>query len=225
MTLATLPLPGVALRAAAGSLDKWSGRGPVSEAASEATHGSRLHPFGDTSRRRRLVKVLAWLIGRRSRDRGARPARRRRDGLVRAALGSDRCRPRQVHPCRRHASDRADVLRGPLLLRHPPRRLWRWGAACPGRHGLRSRRRDEWLPACEHRHLRHPDDVRRAHPELHVRRRDRGVPRSEDLLHDRRHLRLPLPLPLGAGLVRFEPGQYLRAPGVHDRDHPGRAGS
>ena len=35
----------------------------MSEAASEATHGSRLHPFGDTSRRRRLVKVLVWLVG------------------------------------------------------------------------------------------------------------------------------------------------------------------
>ena len=54
-------------------------------------------------------------------------------------------------------------------------------------------------------------------PAATVRRVDRRLPGAEDLLHGRRHLRLPLPLPLGAGLVRREPRQPLRAPGRLDR--------
>ena len=36
----------------------------------------------------------------------------------------------------------------------------------------------------------------RDHPVLHVRRGDRRLPRPEDLLHGRRHVRLPLPVPV-----------------------------
>ena len=39
---------------------------------------------------------------------------------------------------------------------------------CADRDGLRGRRRDEQLPAREHRHVRDAADVRRADPELHV---------------------------------------------------------
>ena len=50
-------------------------------------------------------------------------------------------------------------------------------------------------------------------PACDVRGVDRRLPRAEDLLHDRGHVRLPLPLPLRAGLVRRESRQHLRAPG------------
>ena len=53
----------------------------------------------------------------------------------------------------------------------------------------------------------------RHHPGLHVPRGARRLPRPEDLLHGRRHVRLPLPLPVRAGLVRREPRQHLRGSG------------
>ncbi len=87
-----------------------------------------------------------------------------------------------------------------------------------GRDRLRGRRRDERLPAGEHRHVRDAAHVRGDHPERDVRRRDRGVPRAEDLLHADRDGRLPLPLPLRPGLVRHQPGEHLRASGRDDRD-------
>ena len=56
----------------------------------------------------------------------------------------------------------ADLLRRPLLLRDPPRRVPGRGVALwPDRRRLRGRRRDERLPAREHRHLRDPAHVRR----------------------------------------------------------------
>ena len=46
----------------------------------------------------------------------------------------------------------------------------------------------------------------------------RRLPRPEDLLHDRRDVRLPLPVPLRPGIVRREPREPLRAPGPLDPD-------
>ena len=40
----------------------------------------------------------------------------------------------------------------------------------------------------------------------------RGLPRPEDLLHDRRHVRLPLPVLVRARLVRCEPRKHLGEP-------------
>ncbi len=54
-------------------------------------------------------------------------------------------------------------------------------------------------------------------PSCTRRRRDRRLPRPEDLLHDRGHVRLPLPLPVGARIVRPQPREHLGAPGVHRR--------
>ena len=79
-------------------------------------------------------------------------------------------------------------------------------------------RGDEQLPARQHRHVRDAGDVRRDHPGLHVRRVARRLPRAEDLLHDRRHVRLPVPVPVRAGLVRREPRQPLREPAADDPD-------
>ena len=49
-------------------------------------------------------------------------------------------------------------------------------------------------------------------PGLDVPRHLRGLPRPEDLLHDRRHVRLPLPVPLDPGLVRPPARERLRPP-------------
>ena len=48
--------------------------------------------------------------------------------------------------------------------------------------------------------------------------RARRLPRAEDLLHDRRHVRLPVPVPVRARLVRREPRQHLRGPAEDDPD-------
>ncbi len=70
------------------------------------------------------------------------------------------------------------------------------------RHRVRGRRGDERVPAGQHRHLRDAVHVRDHHPELHLRRLDRRLPRAEDLLHDRRDVRLPLHVPQRAGGLR-----------------------
>jgi hypothetical protein len=48
--------------------------------------------------------------------------------------------------------------------------------------------------------------------------RDRGLSRAEDLLHDRGHVRLPLPLPVRARLVQPRTWQHLRESGDDDHD-------
>ena len=146
----------------------------------------------------------------------------RRRGLAAGALGSDQGGPARLHRLRPVLPGRADRLRRSLVLRHPQRRVSRRGRARADRDGVRRRRGHEQLPAREHRHVRHAADVRRDHPVLYVRRLAGRLPRPEDLLHDRRDVRLPLSLPLGARLVQREPGQLLRPPGGLDRDRRGR---
>ena len=46
---------------------------------------------------------------------------------------------------------------------------------------------------------------------------DRRLPRAEDLLHDRGDVRLPLPVPLRPGLLQREPREPDRAPGPRGR--------
>ena len=85
------------------------------------------------------------------------------------------------------------------------------------RDELRRRSGDERLAAGEHRHVRDAVHVRRDHPVLHARRGARRLHGAEDLLHDRRHVRLSVPLPERAGLVRRELREPHLALGA-DRD-------
>ena len=151
--------------------------------------------------------------GGRARRRRPEPARRRRHRLADGSLGPDPGRPDRLHRRGARLPDRPDAVCRALLLRDPAGGLSGPGRVLADRDRLRGGRGDEQLPAREHRHVRDPAHVRRDHPRRDVRRVDRRLPGAEDLLHGRRHLRLPVPLPLGAGLVRREPRQPLRAPG------------
>ena len=155
---------------------------------------------------------------RRRRRRDPATGRSRRDRVVQEPLGPDQGGPGQVHRRGPDLPGRADRSGRSVVLRDPRRRLSEAGRREADRHRLRRRRRDEQLPPGQHRHVRDAVDVRRTHPGVHARRLDRGVPRTEDLLHDRRHLRLPLSLPVRAGVVRREPRQHLGASGLDDRD-------
>ena len=175
-------------------------------------------PFGDPSRRQRLIKVGAWLVGIALAL------------VVLHLLGVDiigwlsdlwdqiKAVPGRLHRCRTRLPDWPDVLGRALLLRHPARGLPRPGRVLADRDRLCGRGGDEQFPAGEHRHVRDAAHVRRDHPHRDVRGLDRRLPGAEDLLHDRGHLRLPVPLPLRAGLVQREPRQHLRQPGRLDPD-------
>ena len=126
-------------------------------------------------------------------------AGRRRPRVAPGPLGPDQGGPGRLHRRRAVLPDGGDDVRRGLVLRHPQRRLPRRGLAPADRDRLRGRRGDERLPAREHRHVRDAAHVRGDHPRLHVRRGARRLPRAEDLLHDRRDVRLPLPLPLRPG--------------------------
>ena len=87
------------------------------------------------------------------------------------------------------------------------------------RDRLCGRRRDEQLPAGEHRHVRDAADVRRDHPRLELRGDLRRVPREQDLLQRRRGARLrPDVLPGGSGLQR-RAGLVPRSRTAHAVDH------
>ena len=181
---------------------------------------SAVLPFHDPSRRRRLIKVAGWLIGIALLI------------LVLDLLGvdvrgwlSDLWQQIKDVPARYIVAGLtfqtgADAARRALLLRHPARGLPRSRRVLADRHRLCRGRGHEQLPAGEHRHLRDAADVRRDHPGVHVRRCGRRLPRAEDLLHGRRNVRLPLPLPLRAGLVRPQPRQPLEASRRVDRRSP-----
>ena len=155
-----------------------------------------------------------WLARRhRARRRRSRPARGRRGRLAARPLGSrSRTFPPGYIVAGLAVPDRPDALRRALVLRHPARGLPGPGRVLADRDRLRRRRGDEQLPARQHRHVRDAGHVHRHHSGRDVRGRDRRVPRAEDLLHDRRHVRLPLPVPVRARLVRREPRQHLRGP-------------
>ncbi len=157
----------------------------------------------------------------RADDRRPRPARDRRPGLALRPLAADQGRAGALHGRRTDVPDGSDAARRALLLRHPPRRVPRPRRVLADRHRLCRGRVHEQLPPREHRHVRDPADVRRHHPGVHVRRRDRRVPRAEDFLHGRRDVRLPLPLPVRAGVVRPQPWQPLEASRRVDRDRRG----
>ena len=147
----------------------------------------------------------ARALDRRDRDRAAhlQPRRLGRPGLVRAPVGHDDLDLDRVHRRRAHVPDGPDDTDGARLVLHPRRGLPGRRRPLP-RHPRRVRdgRRDERFPAGQHRHVRVAADVRRADPRLHLLRRPRRDGGAEDLLHGDRGLRLPLPLPLGAGDVR-----------------------
>ena len=166
---------------------------------------SRVLPFHDPSRRRRLVKVVTWLVGIAVVIVLLEPARGGRDRVAPGPLGPDQGDPRRLHRRRALLPDRRHGLRRCLVLRHPPSRLPGRGLVPADPDRLRRRRRDEQLPAREHRHARDAAHVRRDHPLVHVRRGDRRLPRAEDLLHARGDVRLPLPVPVRPGLVPREP--------------------
>ena len=159
--------------------------------------------------------------GDRARARRPTPPRHRRHRLAVGPLGPD-----QGHPCRLHhrralLPDGPDAVGRTLLLRHPARGLSRPGRALADRDRVCGRGGDQQLSAREHRHVRDAADVRRDHPRRDLRGLGRRLPGAEDLLHDRGHLRLPVPLPVGAGLVPREPREYLRQPGRLDPDRRG----
>ena len=179
-------------------------------------------PFRDPSRRSRLVKVAGWLLGTAVVI------------VVLHLLGIDvigwlqdlwdqiKEVPAGYIVAALTAQTGADGPRRALLLRHPERGLPRASRAPPDRGGLRGRRGDEQLPAGEHRHVRDAAHVRGHHPGLHLRRRVGGLPRPEDLLHARRDVRLPLPLPLRPGLLRRSPERPRRPRGEDDPRARGR---
>ena len=188
----------------------------MSEAA--AADPSPVLPFHDPSRRRRLVKVGAWLLG---------------IALVVVVLNllgvdvdgwlSDLWDQIQDVPAgyivaalvfQTGQTFLAGLSYYGILRAAYPGQVELWPIVTAYAVG----RGDEQLPAREHRHVRDAADVRRDHPRRDVRRVDRRLPGAEDLLHDRGHVRLPVPLPLGAGLVRREPRQPLRPPGRLDPD-------
>ena len=189
---------------------------PMSEAS--VAPASPVLPFHDPSRRRRLVKVAAWLGGHRARRPRPAAARRRRQ---RAGCPTSGTRSRTSRPATSSRRWRS----------RPARRSWpgsRTTASCappiPGQVQLWpivtayavGVAMNNFLPANIGTFVTLVMFVAII-PARDVRRVDRRLPRAEDLLHDRRHVRLPLPLPLGAGLVRREPRQPLGAPGGCDR--------
>ena len=176
-------------------------------------------PFHDPSRRRRLLKVAAWLAGVGVAVVVLRLLGVDVVGWFKQLWDQIKAVPRRLHRRGTVLPDSPDAACRALLLRHPARRLPGSGAALADRDRLRRGRVDEQLPAREHRHLRDTGDVRGDHPARHVRRLDRRLPRAEDLLHDRGDVRLPLPLPLRPRFVRREPRQPLSPPG---RLHPPR---
>ena len=180
---------------------------------STAVEPSPVLPFHDPSRPKAAAQGRRLDRGDRRGAHRAEPARRRRDRLAQEPLGPDQGRSRPVHRPRPRLPDRSDAVRRALLLRHPACGLSGAGRVLADRDRVRRRRVDEQLPACEHRHVRDAADVRRDHPGSDRARVDRCVSGAEDLLHDRRHLRLPLSLPLRAGLLQREPRQPLGAPG------------
>ena len=162
------------------------------------------------------------LVGRnRARPRRLAPARRRRHRVAVGSLGPDQGHPGRLHHRGARLPDCPDVLRRTLVLRHPARGLSRPGRALADRDRVCGRGGDEQLPAREHRHVRDAAHVRRHHPRRDLRGLDRRLPGAEDLLHDRGHLRLPVPLPVRAGLVQREPRESLGQPGRLDHDRGG----
>ena len=188
---------------------------------------------GDRSRRssalprhalRRAFPTAAAPQGRRlarrdgPRHRPLAPARHRHHRVAAGPVGPDQGCPHRLHRRRTRFPDRPDAPGRALLLRHSARGLPRSGRALADRHCLCGRGLDEQFPAGEHRHVRDADHVRRHHPRRDARGLDRRLSRPKDLLHDRGHLRLPVPLPLRPGLVHREPRQPLRAPPPLDPD-------
>ena len=162
-----------------------------------------LLPFGDPSRGRRLVKVLAWLAGIAC-GRRARAARHRRRRLVLEPVG------------RPHAASGSGTSLAGWSLQTVQTTLtalgWyfilraalsgRAAALPPGARGIRGGRRAERVPARQHRDVRDAADVRRDHPRRQLPGRARRDARAEDLLHGRRRVRLRLPVRVRAGHVR-----------------------
>ena len=150
-------------------------------------------------------------------DRDPAGARGRRDGLAVGPLGADQGRPVRLHRRGLIFQSGQTIFAG--LSYYGILRAAYPGQVCSGRSSrLRRRRGDERVPAREHRHVRDPDHVRRDHPG-----RDRAAGRSPPTWCRRsssrhRRVRLLVPLPLGAGLVRREPREPLGAPGRLDRD-------
>ena len=156
-------------------------------------------PFGDPSRGRRLVKVLAMARRNRCDRRGARAVRRRRRGLVLEFVGRPHRDRARVPRCRLVAADGADHADGAGLVLHPARGLPGRAGALPQRAGgLRHRRGAERLFAGQHRDVRDAADVRRDHPRLELRAHSQRSACAEDLLHRRRSIGLRLPVRVGA---------------------------
>ena len=191
-------------------------RAPMSEAVAHVA------PFHDPSRE--APPGQGRRLDHRHRGRHLRPrlSRRRCHRLAPGPVGPDQGNSCRLHRRGARVSDRSDALGGAFVLRDPARGLSGPGRVLADRDRLRRRRRDEQLPAREHRHVRDADHVHRDHPGRDLPRRDRGLSRAEDLLHDRGHVRLPLPLPVRARLVQREPRQHLRESGDDDLDPGGR---
>ena len=139
-------------------------------------------------------------------------------------LGLAHGHPARVHRRRSRAADCADDADRPGLVLHPEGRLSERSAPLPaGARRLRGRRGHERLPAGEHRHARDAADVHGHDSQRDLPRRARRHGRPEDLLHRRRNGRLPVPVPLGAGIVRPPARRRARPPGRDRRDLRRRA--
>ena len=142
-------------------------------------------------------------------------------GLAAEPLGSDQGHADGLHGGGAHVPDRANAVRRALVLRDPQVRLQGRGSVLADRSRLRRRRGDERLPARQHRDVRDARHVRRDHPVMQDRGRDRRLPRPEDLLHARRDVRLPLHVPQRPRRVRHQLRPAPRPPVGH-RAHRGR---
>ena len=133
-------------------------------------------PFHDRSRRRRLMKVIAWLVGIALVVVVLKLLGIDVRGWLQRPLGLAQRRPDRLHRRRARAPDGADDASPGSRATDPARRLSRTQVAVlADRRRLRGRRGDERLPAGEHRHVRdaahvHGDDPGATFPGVARRR-------------------------------------------------------
>ena len=155
------------------------------------------------SKRRRVVRIVSWLVGLvlllivlNLLGVNVRDWLKELWDSVKAISGRLH-RPRLHLPVPADGADRARLVRDPAL------RVSRRRDVHARARGLRDGRGAERLPAREHRHVRDAAHVRRDRARRELPGRARRLRRPEDLLRDHRDADLPLPVPGHSRLVRL----------------------